>query len=328
MKSIALALLNWNGKPLLERFLEEVVNNSPEAIIYLIDNASTDDSVAFVQENFSMVKVIVLDQNYGYAGGYNKGLVAIKEDLICLLNTDVSVKSGWLPPIIDHFKTHPKTAIAQPHIMDLKVPSQFEYAGAAGGLIDRLGYPYCRGRLFNDLEEDLGQYDVDKKIFWASGACFFVRKTVFESLGGFDEDFFAHMEEIDFCWRAFNQNHDVYSLYQSKVFHLGGGTLKLSPQKTYLNFRNSLYLLLKNLPEKRILRIFERMVWDGIAILFFILQFKFPTAFAIIKAHFSFYNNRVRILKKQTEFKGLKDYYSVTHLPFRYFFLKRGISHR
>lgn len=323
MKSIAVALLNWNGKSLLERFLGEVVNNSPEAVVYFIDNASTDNSVLFVQENFPSIRVIVLDQNYGYAGGYNKGLVAVKEDLICLLNTDVSVKPGWLPPVLDHFKKHPKTAIAQPHIMDLKVPSQFEYAGAAGGFVDRLGYPYCRGRLFNDLEEDLGQYDFDEKVFWASGACFFVRKTVFESLGGFDEDFFAHMEEIDFCWRAFNQNHDVYSLYQSKVFHLGGGTLKLSPQKTYLNFRNSLYLLLKNLPEKRIQIIFERMLWDGIALLFFILQFKFATAFAIVKAHLAFYSNCRKMLKKQSKVKGFTSYYNEANLPFRYFFLKK-----
>lgn len=323
MKSIAVALLNWNGKSLLERFLGEVVNNSPEAVVYFIDNASTDNSVLFVQENFPSIRVIVLDQNYGYAGGYNKGLVAVKEDLICLLNTDVSVKPGWLPPVLDHFKKHPKTAIAQPHIMDIKVPSQFEYAGAAGGFIDRLGYPYCRGRLFNDLEEDLGQYDFDEKVFWASGACFFVRKTVFESLGGFDEDFFAHMEEIDFCWRAFNQNHDVYSLYQSKVFHLGGGTLKLSPQKTYLNFRNSLYLLLKNLPEKRIQIIFERMLWDGIALLFFILQFKFATAFAIVKAHLAFYSNCRKMLKKQSKVKGFTSYYNEANLPFRYFILKK-----
>lgn len=323
MKSIAVVLLNWNGKSLLDRFLGEVLNNSPEADVYLIDNASTDNSVPFVQENFPSIKIIILDQNYGYAGGYNKGLVEVEEDLICLLNTDVSVKPGWLPPILDHFKKHPKTAIAQPHIMDLKVPSQFEYAGAAGGFIDRLGYPYCRGRLFNDLEEDLGQYDFDEKVFWASGACFFVRRNVFESLGGFDEDFFTHMEEIDFCWRAFNQNHDVYSLYKSKVFHLGGGTLKLSPQKTYLNFRNSLYLLLKNLPEKRIQRIFERMLWDGVAILFFILQFKFSTAFVIVKAHFAFYSNYRKILKKQSKVKGFTGYYNEAYLPFRYFFLKK-----
>ncbi len=323
MTSIAIAILNWNGEQLLKRFLKEIVDNSPEALIYLIDNASTDGSVVYVQNDHPSVKIISLKANYGYAGGYNKGLVSVEEDLVCLLNNDVSVKFGWLPPIIHHFERHPKTAIAQPHIMDLKEPHKFEYAGAAGGFIDRLGYPYCRGRVFHHLEEDLGQYDNDEKIFWASGACFFVRKKVFESLEGFDENFFTHMEEIDFCWRAFNKNHSVYSLYESKVYHLGGGTLKLSPQKTYLNFRNSLYLLLKNLPEQRILRIFERILWDGIAILFFIFKLKFSSAFAVLRAHNSFYINYFKIIKKHTRKKPDTKYYTESHLPFRYFFLKK-----
>ena len=240
MASIGIAILNWNGEKLLKRFLKEVLDNSPEATVYLIDNASTDDSVAYVQKRHPSVKIILLDANYGYAGGYNKGLISVKEDIICLLNNDVLVKPNWLSPVLNHFKNHPKTAIVQPHIMDLNQPFRFEYAGAAGGFIDRLGYPYCRGRLFNNLEDDHGQYDKNEKIFWASGACFFVRKKIYESLQGFDEDFFAHMEEIDFCWRAFNQNLDVYSLYQTKVYHLGAGTLKPSPQKTYLNFRKCL----------------------------------------------------------------------------------------
>ena len=324
MSSIAIAILNWNGKKLLERFLKDVEENSPGANVYLIDNASTDDSVGYVQKNHPTVKIILLDDNYGYAGGYNKGLLSIEEDIICLLNNDVLVKPGWLHPILDHFENHPLTAIAQPHIMDLNQPRKFEYAGAAGGFIDRLGYPYCRGRMFSYTEEDSGQYDKNEKIFWASGACFFVRKKVFQSLGGFDEDFFAHMEEIDFCWRAFNQNLNVYSLYQTKVYHLGGGTLKPSPQKTYLNFRNSLYLLLKNLPEKRGLRVFERMIWDGVAILFFILRLNFLNAFAVIKAHLSFYKNYSKINKKRSKNKAFIDYYTQSHLPFRYFFLKRN----
>ena len=324
MSSIAIAILNWNGKKLLERFLKDVEENSPGAKVYLIDNASTDYSVGYVQKNHPTVKIILLDDNYGYAGGYNKGLLSIGEDIICLLNNDVLVKPGWLPPILDHFENHPLTAIAQPHIMDLNQPRKFEYAGAAGGFIDRLGYPYCRGRMFSHLEEDSGQYDKNEKIFWASGACFFVRKKVFQSLGGFDEDFFAHMEEIDFCWRAFNQNLNVYSLYQTKVYHLGSGTLKPSPQKTYLNFRNSLYLLLKNLPEKRGLRVFERMIWDGVAILFFILKLNFLNAFAVIKAHLSFYKNYSKINKKRSKNKPFIHYYTQSHLPFRYFFLKRN----
>ena len=323
MKSIAIAILNWNGEKLLKRFLKEVVDSSPEAIVYLIDNASTDDSVVYVQKNHPTVKIILLDANYGYAGGYNKGLVSIEQDIICLLNNDVLVKSGWLLPVLDHFENHPKTAIVQPHIMDLNQTNKFEYAGAAGGFIDRLGYPYCRGRLFNHLEEDQGQYDEDKKIFWASGACFFVRKKDYESLGGFDQDFFAHMEEIDFCWRVFNQNLNIYSLYKTKVYHLGGGTLKPSPKKTYLNFRNSLYLLLKNLPKKRRIRIFERMIFDGIAVLFFLTKLNFSNAFAIIRAHYSFYKNFRKIKSKYSESIGFTDYYKISYLPLRYFLLKK-----
>ena len=178
--------------------------------------------------------------------------------------------------------------------------------------------------MFNHLEEDSGQYDKNKKIFWASGACFFIRKKVFQSLGGFDEDFFAHMEEIDLCWRTLNKSLDVYSLCRTKVYHLGGGTLQPSPQKTYLNFRNSLYLLLKNLPEKRIFRIFERLLWDGVAILFFVLRLNFLNAFAVIKAHFSFYKNYSRIYRKRSKAKLFINYYTKSHLPFYFFFLKRN----
>ena len=323
MASIGIAILNWNGEKLLKRFLKEVLDNSPEATVYLIDNASTDDSVAYVQKRHPSVKIILLDANYGYAGGYNKGLISVKEDIICLLNNDVLVKPNWLSPVLNHFKNHLKTAIVQPHIMDLNQPFRFEYAGAAGGFIDRLGYPYCRGRLFNNLEDDHGQYDKNEKIFWASGACFFVRKKIYESLQGFDEDFFAHMEEIDFCWRAFNQNLDVYSLYQTKVYHLGAGTLKPSPQKTYLNFRNSLYLLVKNLPEKRFLRIIERMIWDGIAILFFVLKLNFSKAFAIIRAHFSFYKNYRKIKEKSLLNTLNIKYYTEHCLPLRLILPKR-----
>jgi GT2 family glycosyltransferase len=269
------------------------------------------------------VNILLLDKNYGYAGGYNRGIASLKEDIICLLNNDVLVKPSWLPPILDHFEKHLQTAIAQPHIMDLNQPDKFEYAGAAGGFIDRLGYPYCRGRLFNELEENKGQYDKDEKIFWASGACFFIRNEVFKSLKGFDEDFFAHMEEIDLCWRAFNKNLDVFSLYKSKVFHLGAGTLRPSPRKVYLNFRNSLYLLLKNLPEKKRVRIFERLLWDGVAVFYFIVKINFSNAFAVIRAHFSFYINYSKINRKRSKNKKNIYYGTKSHLPFTYFFLKK-----
>lgn len=328
MKSVAIAILNWNGKNLLKRFLKEVVDNSPEAKVYLIDNASTDESVEYVKKEHPRVSIVLLDKNYGYAGGYNRGIESLKEDFICLLNNDVLVRSGWLLPILDHFEKHPQTAIAQPHIMDLNQPHKFEYAGAAGGFIDRLGYPYCRGRLFNELEENNGQYDKDEKIFWASGACFFVRKKVFKSLKGFDEDFFAHMEEIDFCWRVFNQNLNVFSLYKSKVFHLGGATLRPSPRKVYLNFRNSLYLLLKNLPEKRGVRIFERLLWDGVAVFYFMVKLNFSNAFAVIRAHYSFYVNFSKMNGKRSKNKKTTYYGSESHLPIRYFFLKKKILSR
>ena len=325
MTKIAVAILNWNGEELLRRFLKSIVENSPDDSIHLIDNASNDGSVAFVKNSFPAVNIIQLDKNYGYAGGYNKGLIGIKEDILCLINNDVFVPEGWLTPFKNHFKKNPHTAIAQPHIMDLNQPDLFEYAGAAGGYIDRLGYPYCRGRVFHHLEKDRGQYDSDQKVFWASGACFFIRKNVFNSLGGFDEDFFAHMEEIDLCWRAQNENHDIYSLYQTKVQHQGGGTLKISPKKTFYNFRNSLYLLVKNLPEKRNQRILERLFMDGIAVLFFILQLKTLSAFAVIKAHFCFYKNVSVMIRKRTEKADRAHYYTETHLPFRFFLTNKKI---
>ncbi len=199
----------------------------------------------------------------------------IDADLVCLLNNDIKVQSGWMPPVIDHFIKNENTVIAQPHLMDLNNPNKFEYAGAAGGYIDRLGYPYCRGRIFKELEEDDGQFDTDKKIFWASGACFFIRLQEFRSLGGFDANFFAHQEEIDLCWRAFNEGFETMSISTSKVYHLGGGTLRPSYQKSFLNFRNSLFLLYKNLPEKVFFRIFERMIWDGVAVFYFLIKLEF-----------------------------------------------------
>ena len=188
---VAIVILNWNGEALLRRFLPAVVNNSPEATIHVIDNNSSDGSMRYIADNFSEVNQILLNQNHGYAGGYNEGLKEIDADLVCLLNNDIKVQSGWLPPVIDHFIKNKNTVIAQPHLMDLNNPNKFEYAGAAGGYIDRLGYPYCRGRIFNELEEDDGQFDTDEKIFWASGACFFIRLQEFRSLGGFDDKLFC-----------------------------------------------------------------------------------------------------------------------------------------
>ena len=320
---IAIAILNWNGKKLLKRFLPSVVENSPEADIFIIDNASDDGSQNYVKQNYPEVDLIQLNENFGFAGGYNRGLKKIDAELVCLLNNDVMVNKKWLPPILYHFKTNPKTAAAQPHIMNLNRPEYFDYAGAAGGFIDRLGYPYCDGRVFNYIEKDNGQYNRDKKVFWASGACFFIRKAKFEALGGFDENFYIHMEEIDLCWRMFNENLEVYSLHKSKVYHLGGGTLAVSPKKIYLNFRNSLYLLLKNLPEKRSLRITERMIWDGFVIFLFMFKFEFKNALAVLNAHFSFYKNFDNIKSKKVNHKPIRGYFSVKFLPIRYLFPKK-----
>ena len=316
---VAIVILNWNGEVLLRRFLPAVVNNSPEATIHVIDNNSSDDSMRYITENFSEVNQILLNQNHGYAGGYNEGLKEIDADLVCLLNNDVKVKSGWIPPVIDHFIKNENTVIAQPHLMDLKNLNKFEYAGAAGGYIDRLGYTYCRGRIFNELEEDDGQFDTDEKIFWASGACFFIRLQEFRSLGGFDINFFAHQEEIDLCWRAFNEGFESMSISTSKVYHLGEGTLRSSYRKSFLNFRNSLFLLYKNLPEKVFFRIFERMIWDGVAVFYFLIQLEFRSAIAVLHAHFSFYFHLVKkkIIRKKSVKKN--KYFKLKSLPIQYF---------
>jgi len=316
---VAIVILNWNGEVLLRRFLPAVVNNSPEATIHVIDNNSSDDSMRYITENFSEVNQILLNQNHGYAGGYNEGLKEIDADLVCLLNNDVKVQSGWIPPVIDHFIKNENTVIAQPHLMDLKNLNKFEYAGAAGGYIDRLGYTYCRGRIFNELEEDDGQFDTDEKIFWASGACFFIRLQEFRSLGGFDINFFAHQEEIDLCWRAFNEGFESMSISASKVYHLGGGTLSSSYRKSFLNFRNSLFLLYKNLPEKVFFRIFERMIWDGVAVFYFLIQLEFRSAIAVLHAHFSFYFHLVKkkIIRKKSVKKN--KYFKLKSLPIQYF---------
>tara|TARA_B100001741_G_scaffold265085_1_gene230350 strand:+ start:388 stop:1368 length:981 start_codon:yes stop_codon:yes gene_type:complete len=315
----ALMILNYNGEKFLKSYMPSIVQNSPEASIYLIDNGSNDNSINYIKKNFPLIKLVLHKKNLGFCDGYNKAVSKIDAELICFMNNDVTVKNKWLPPIIDHFKKNPKTVIAQPHILDLKSPEYFEYAGAAGGFIDRLGYPYCRGRVFNSIEKDFGQFDKTQKIFWASGACFFIRKETFNSLNGFDSDFFAHQEEIDLCWRAFNRGLDIVSIGKSKVFHLGKGTLQSSPKKTFLNFRNSLLSLLKNLPEKKTQRICERLFWDYIAFLFFLIKLKPLDAFAILRAHLSFFNSLNKIKKDLNSTN--KQYFTINNLPIRYFII-------
>lgn len=322
--SIAVVVLNWNGQNLLAQFLPTIIKYSQEATVYLADNASTDDSVAFVRKQFPSVTIIQNKSNSGYAGGYNLALQEVEEDIYCLINSDIEVTENWLQPILSLFKKEPKTAIIQPKILDFKKKYFFEYAGAGGGFIDKYGFPFCRGRIFDTLEQDLGQYDDTSKIFWASGACFFIRKDVFRTLNGFDADFFAHQEEIDLCWRAFNKDLLVQYCGISRVYHVGGATLETSnPHKTFLNFRNSLLMLLKNLPSNLLFPIlFIRMILDGIAAIRFLTQGKFKHFLAVLKAHFSFYSLIFKFYKKRANFQK-NNYFKVNSIVYNYFIKKK-----
>ncbi len=322
--NIAVVILNWNGEDLLKQFLPSVVRYSDHAQIYVIDNASTDNSIQYLKNNFPNVKTIKLDRNLGYAGGYNQGLREVEEDILVLLNNDVEVTPQWLEPLQDTFQKDNTIAVIQPKLLDYKRPEYFEYAGAAGGFIDAFGYPFCRGRIFSTLEKDSGQYDVDSEIFWASGACFAIRRKVFTALNGFDESYFAHQEEIDLCWRIFNEGYKIWFCHQSKVYHLGGGTLKaLSPKKTYLNFRNSLYNIIKNVPDYKWFNVlFLRLLLDGIACFRFLLLGQFKHILAVIKSHwvmFSRFNYFYRKRKKNLKHK----YHFVSSILYHFYILNQ-----
>ena len=299
---IAVVILNWNGKSYLEKFLPAVIDNSPEATIYVADNASSDGSLSFVEKHFPTVKLIDNEENCGFAGGYNKALKHLKEEFFVLLNSDVEVTPNWLEPVISLFDSDKQIAAIQPKILSYHNKEHFEYAGAAGGFIDKNGFPFCRGRIFDSLENDNGQYDSVTEIFWATGACLFIRKEVYEELDGLDADFFAHMEEIDLCWRTKRAGYKIMVQPKSVVYHVGGGTLpKSNPFKTFLNFRNGLELLAKNLPKNQLfLGIFTRLVWDGLAGVKFLLSGQFKDCLAIIRAHFAFYGRLRSTLSKRS----------------------------
>ncbi|MBP6386641.1 MAG: glycosyltransferase family 2 protein [Pseudarcicella sp.] len=290
---IAVVILNYNGQGFLDKFLPSVITNSLNAQVIVADNASKDNSLALLMDKFPTVKIIQNTENYGFAGGYNHALKQVKAKYYVLLNSDVEVSPNWLKPMYDLLENNKNIAACQPKILAFHQPEDFEYAGAGGGFIDTLGYPFCRGRIFDTVEKDLNQYNDAQSVFWATGACLFIRSEVFHSLKGFDEDFFAHMEEIDLCWRIHSQGHEVYVCPQSIVYHVGGGTLqKSNPFKTFLNFRNGLAMIYKNLPEKQLRRkIFIRLVLDGLAGVKFLLSGDYKSTIAIIKAHFSFYGN-------------------------------------
>ena len=321
MSKIAIVILNWNGQPLLEKYLPSVLQYSQGAEIYVVDNASSDGSVTFIKEHHPSIKIVQNKENGGFAKGYNDGLKFIDADIFCLLNSDIEVTPDWITPILEIFKAQEKVAIVQPKILDLKRKEFFEYAGAAGGFLDQLGYPFCRGRIFQALEKDTGQYDDDREIFWATGACMFIRKEVFQELGGFDEDYFAHQEEVDLCWGARNIGYKVYYSSKSHVFHLGGSTLSnMNPKKTYLNFRNSLFSITKNLPRRKAFLIIPiRLVLDGVAALRFIVQLKFSHFLAVLRAHLSFYRQFRRMYRKREKANFIIKYYVTKSIVWSHF---------
>lgn len=302
----AVVILNWNGKKMLERFLPSVTAHTQgDAEVIIADNGSTDDSLDFVRAQYPGLRIIELDKNYGFAGGYNRALQQVKADYYVLLNDDVEVTPGWIEPVVAQMQQHPDTAICQPKLLMYDQRDTFEYAGGAGGFLDKYGYPFCRGRMFTSLEQDNGQYNTPSEIFWASGAAMFVRADVWHQLGGLDDDFFAHMEEIDFCWRAKNAGYRVEYCPQSTVFHVGGGTLpKSNPRKTYLNFRNNMALLYKNLPKRRLAWVMcSRIVLDYVAGFKFLMERKPKEFSAVVDAHKAFYKWLPQLKKKR---QGLK----------------------
>lgn len=324
MKKIAVVILNWNGAKLLEQFLPSVVAYSNEATVYVADNASTDASIQVIKEQFPSVKIILNNANYGFAKGYNVALEQVEEDYYALVNSDIEVTENWLAPILSIFDTELEIGIIQPKILDFKNKDYFEYAGAAGGFIDQFGYPFCRGRIFESIEKDNHQYDDESEIFWASGACFFIRKEIYRRLKGFDDDFFAHQEEIDLCWRAFNLGYKVKYTSKSVVYHVGGATLNEgNPRKTFLNFRNSLLMLVKNIPDSQLVGIvFARLVLDGLAGVQFLIKGKFKHCMAILKAHFSFYTLISKNYSKRASTQK-NNYYHTKSIVYRYF-IKNG----
>ncbi len=312
---VAVVILNWNGKGFLEQFLPSVFAcNTAASEIIVADNASTDDSIAFLKSTYPQVRVIQNAGNGGFAKGYNDALKLVDAEYYVLLNSDVEVTPGWIDAVIKLMDTDKNIAACQPKIRSFYDKKLFEYAGAAGGFIDKFGYPFCRGRILDTLEEDSGQYDDVKEVFWATGACLFVRAELYHKVRGFDEDFFAHMEEIDLCWRLKNLGYKIMYCPDSMVFHVGGGTLnKTSPKKTYLNFRNNLILLCKNHPPQYfLLKLKWRMVLDGVAGMKFLLSGQFSHFVAVLKAHFSFYGSLGTTLRKRKALKQQIKAYTTT----------------
>lgn len=290
MKQTAVVILNYNGAGMLRRFLPSVIKYSPEASIYVADNGSSDESCDVVRNEFPAVKLMVLDHNYGFAEGYNRALAQVDEEYAVLLNSDVEVTRGWLSPMTQFLDSNPEVAACQPKLLSFKQKDFFEYAGAAGGFIDKRGYTFCRGRIFNTVERDSGQYDDTTDVFWATGAALMIRNEVYKNNGGLDGRFFAHMEEIDLCWRLRSRGYRIACVPQSHVYHVGGATLKKeNPQKTYLNFRNNLLMIYKNAPDCQLKKIMLfRKVFDNVAALKFLASGDYAAFKAVRKARRDF----------------------------------------
>ena len=292
----AVVILNWNGLHMLQAYLPTLIARTTDegAFIVIADNGSTDGSVAWLKENHPAVRVLPFDKNYGFTGGYNRALLEIDADYYVLINSDVEVSEGWLEPLVSFMEEHPDVGVCQPKVLSLAERDTFEYAGAAGGFIDRFGYPFCRGRILSHLEKDTGQYDEPVECFWATGACMVVRSALYHHLGGLDASFFAHMEEIDFCWRAKLLGYQVWCVPESTVWHLGGGTLpNNSPRKLYFNYRNNLLMLYKNLPERvRRRRIFVRLCLDGASAAVYLLTGRWSFFKSVWKAHRDYFRMR------------------------------------
>jgi GT2 family glycosyltransferase len=328
--SVAIVILNFNGRGYLQKFLPSVVQYSKAYTILVADNGSTDGSLAMVEAHFPEVGILPLGQNLGFCQGYNTALRQVEADYYVLLNSDVEVTPQWLAPLIRYLEQNPSVGAVQPKIRSYEWRHCLEYAGAGGGFLDRWGYPFCRGRVFESIEEDRGQYDDVRPVFWATGACLAVRAEVYWELGGLDEDFFAHMEEIDLCWRMQNAGYQVCYFGQSHVFHVGGGTLhKSNPRKTYFNFRNCLSLLYKNLPDNELsYTLGVRLLLDGVAAVRMFLQGDWADAKAVWDAHRYFFRNKGYLAEKRKaagpkkSFRGLCGFYPKS-IVWQHFILKR-----
>lgn len=314
---VAIVILNYNGQTYLKQFLPFVLESEYENLsIYVADNASTDNSKE-VLSGFPSVKTLFLPENGGFAQGYNEALAQIDADYYILLNSDVEVSPGWIAPIMKVFTEQPEVAVCQPKILSFHERTRFEYAGGSGGWIDKLGYPFCRGRIFGSMEEDEGQYDDETEIFWASGAALFIKAPIFHQVGGFDSDYFAHAEEIDLCWRIKRAGYSIKVVPDSVVYHVGGGTLNYdTPMKVYLNFRNTLYNIVKNDPISKILWLIPfRLILDGLAGLLFLAQGKFTLISSILKAHWSFFPKLPYTWKKRKRYQAMIDRIRIKPTP-------------